>query len=106
MCEGEHLLVEVRIIVVVTALKDLKVGGILLVGEIICGEVQGIESERLCESIPPVLDGLPRNREHEIDADIFDSGLAQETDRGGNVGRLMLATESGENFGMKRLRAQ
>lgn len=106
MREGEEACVEVGVVAEFAFLKLLEVGGVFFVGEVVAGDVVGLESESLGEVASPGFFGLVGNRKHEVEVAGGDFGFTQKVKGfGGGLGRVV-ATEGFEFIGLEGLHAE
>ena len=80
MGEGEHLGVEIGVVVVVAGLEFFEEGGVFFVGEIVGRDVVGLEGEGLGEGVFPVEQRLSGDGEDEVEVDLERAGFAEEVD--------------------------
>lgn len=83
------------------ALEGFEEGGVLLVGQVVGGDVVGLEADGVFEGLAPVGVGLSGNREHEVDVDFRDAGLAEDGDGFGGLFGGVFAAEGFEDVGEK-----
>ena len=96
--EREHLRVEIGVVLVVAGLEFLEESGVFLVGEIVGGEVVGLEGEGLGQGIFPIEEGLAGDREDKVDIDFEVGGFAKEVDGGDGLHGSVFAAEGFEVF--------
>ena len=104
--ESEHFGVEVGVVLKVAGLEFFEKSGVFLVGEIVGGEVVGLESEGLSEGVFPVEERLTRDRENEVDIDLEVGGFAQEVNGGDGLHRGVFAAEGFEVLAEEGLDAE
>lgn len=104
--QQKEIRVEIAVIAVLAALESIKEWRVLLVGEVVSGDVIWFESEGGLQGVPPVVRGLARDREHQVDVDLGKARVAQELDGLRDVGRAVLPPEGAEVLGVERLGPQ
>lgn len=104
--EGEEAGVEVGVVAEFAFLKLVEVGGVFFVGEVVAGEVVGLEGERLGEVVGPRLFGLMGDREHEVEVAGGDFCFAEELEGFGGGLRGVVAAEGLELVFLKGLHAE
>ena len=106
MGEGEEARVEVGVVAEFAFLKLVEVGGVFFVGEVVAGDVIGLEGEGLGEVVGPGFFRLVGNGEHEVEVAGGDFRFAEECEGfGGSLGGVV-AAESGEFLGLEGLDAE
>jgi len=78
--EGEHFGVEVGVVDEVAGLEFFEEVGVFFVGEVVGGEVVGLEGEGLGEGVFPVNEGLAGDGEDEVEIDLEGAGFAEKVD--------------------------
>ena len=79
-------------------LEFLEEGGVFFIGEIVGGEVIGLESEGLGEGVFPVEERLGGDGEDEVDVDLEIGGVTEEVDGVDGLHGRVLAAEGFEVF--------
>ena len=106
MGEGEEAGVEVGIVAEFAFLKLVEVGGVFFVGEVVAGDVVGLEGEGLGEVVGPRFFRLVGDGEHEVEVAGGDFCFAKEGEGfGGGLGGVV-AAEGGELVGLEGLDAE
>lgn len=104
--EGEHVGIELGVVLVVAGLELFKEVGVLLVGEVVGGEVIGLEGEGLGEGVFPIEEGLAGDGEDEVEIDLERGCFAKEVDGGDGLHGGVLAAEGFEVWSKEGLHAE
>lgn len=94
--EEEHLGVKVGVVDEVSGLEFFEEVGVFFVGEIVGGDVIGLEEEGLGEGVFPVDEGLAGDGEDEVEIDFEIGGFAEEVDGLNGLHGGVLAAEGFE----------
>src|SRR6185437_2897619 len=77
--------------------------GVLFINHFVAGEVLAAQGERFLERRAPHFQCLARNREHQIQIDVVESGSTQNIERLENHVASMNAAQSVEQIAIERL---
>ena len=94
--EGEHFGVKVGVVLIVARLEFLEEGGVFFVGQIVGGDVIGLEDKGLGEGVFPIEECLPWDGEDEVNIDFECWDFLEEVDGVDGLHRGVLAAEGFE----------
>ena len=104
--KGEHVGVEIGVVGKIPGLEFLEECCVLLVGQVVGGEVIGLESEGLGQGVLPIEEGLAGDGKDEVNVNFKVCRLAQKVNRGDGLHGGVFAAEGFEVFSKEGLDAE